>query len=86
MHIEFIRCFVCLAHPNIKVFIYQGGAQSTEEAITHAVPLIGLPVMGDQDMQINKLVDIGVAKKLEITTINRYDLFEAINTVTTDYR
>lgn len=77
---------VCLAHPNIKVFIYQGGLQSTEEAISQTVPLIGLPVMGDQDMQVNKLVELGVARKLEITTINRDDLVKAINAIATDDR
>lgn len=26
------------AHPNIRLFVYQGGLQSTEEAVHHAVP------------------------------------------------
>lgn len=75
-----------LAHPNLKVFIYQGGIQSTEEAVDHAVPLIGLPVMADQDTQVDKMVSLGVARKLEITEINRNDLLEAIHTVINDSR
>ncbi|XP_046601304.1 uncharacterized protein LOC107222351 [Neodiprion lecontei] len=70
-----------LAHPNIKLFVYQGGLQSTEEAVSHGVPLVGLPVMGDQDVNVNKMVSLGVAKKLEITDITKDDLLDAINTV-----
>ncbi|XP_046751146.1 uncharacterized protein LOC124414214 [Diprion similis] len=73
-----------LAHPNIKLFIYQGGLQSTEEAVSHGVPLIGIPVMGDQDMNVNKMVSLGVAQKLDIFDINVDDLLEAIRTVTLD--
>ncbi|XP_046482376.1 UDP-glycosyltransferase UGT5-like [Neodiprion pinetum] len=73
-----------LAHPNLKVFIYQGGLQSTEEAVSRAVPLIGLPVFGDQDMNVDKMVSLGVAKKLEITAVKRDDLLEAIRTIALD--
>ncbi|XP_026736026.1 UDP-glucuronosyltransferase 2B31-like [Trichoplusia ni] len=37
-----------LRHRKIKVFVTQGGLQSTDEAITAGVPLIGVPMMGDQ--------------------------------------
>ncbi|XP_046491809.1 UDP-glycosyltransferase UGT5-like [Neodiprion pinetum] len=73
-----------IAHPNIKVFIYQGGLQSTEEAVSNGVPLIGLPVMSDQDMNVRKMESVGVAKKLEITNINEKDFFEAVRTVAGD--
>ncbi|XP_012260499.2 uncharacterized protein LOC105688622 [Athalia rosae] len=73
-----------LAHPNLKLFIYQGGLQSTEEAVSCAVPLIGIPFFGDQDMQIDKMVSLDVAKKLEITTMRSEELVEAIRTITTD--
>ncbi|XP_046751365.1 uncharacterized protein LOC124414461 [Diprion similis] len=73
-----------LAHPNLKVFIYQGGLQSTEEAISQAAPVIGLPVYSDQDTHVNKLVSLGVGKKLEILTVNRMDLVEAIQSIVLD--
>merc|ERR1712165_339388 len=37
-----------LAHPNLKVFVTHGGLLSTQEALTHAVPLVGVPINGDQ--------------------------------------
>ncbi|XP_046630133.1 UDP-glycosyltransferase UGT5-like isoform X2 [Neodiprion virginianus] len=45
-----------LAHPNLKVFIYQGGLQSTEEAVSHGIPVIGLPVFTDQHVHANKML------------------------------
>ncbi|XP_011863830.1 PREDICTED: UDP-glucuronosyltransferase 2B15-like [Vollenhovia emeryi] len=69
-----------LAHPNIKLFIYQGGLQSTEEAVHYAVPLLGLPVLADQYVQVNKMVSLGVAKRLDFADISK----ENLNTTMTD--
>ncbi|XP_031836795.1 UDP-glucosyltransferase 2-like [Nomia melanderi] len=67
-----------LAHPNIKMFIYQGGLQSTEEAVHFTVPLLGLPVLADQDYQVLRMEALRVAIHLEITTITREELEGAI--------
>lgn len=67
-----------IAHPNLKLFIYQGGLQSTEEAVYSGVPLVGIPVLADQDMQVNKMVSLGVCKKVDILEITREVLNEAI--------
>lgn len=75
-----------LAHPKTKLFLYQGGVQSTEEAVNFGVPLVGVPVLADQDMQINKLVSIGVCKYLDIFEITRESLDQAIREVLTDKR
>ncbi|XP_046601983.1 UDP-glucuronosyltransferase 2A3-like [Neodiprion lecontei] len=72
------------SHPNIKAFIYQVGLQSTEEAIFHAVPLIGLPVFSDQQTDVQKMVSLGVGKKLNIFNIDRFDLVKAIQSVAGD--
>ncbi|XP_046737916.1 UDP-glycosyltransferase UGT5-like [Diprion similis] len=73
-----------LAHPNLKVFIYQGGLQSTEEAVSHGVPVIGFPVLADQDVHVSKLASLGVGKKLEILTVKRDELLGAIHSVVSD--
>ncbi|KAK2576536.1 hypothetical protein KPH14_005858 [Odynerus spinipes] len=75
-----------LAHPNIKLFVYQGGLQSTEEAVHFGVPLVGLPVLADQDMQISKMVSLGVCRFVEILELTKETLDEAIRDVLTDKR
>ncbi|KAJ8931963.1 hypothetical protein NQ314_015082 [Rhamnusium bicolor] len=37
-----------IRHPNIKLFISQGGIQSIEEAIFTHVPMVVMPFYGDQ--------------------------------------
>ncbi|XP_044754963.1 UDP-glycosyltransferase UGT5-like [Coccinella septempunctata] len=37
-----------LGHPNLRVFVTHGGLLSTIEAVYHGVPLLALPVYGDQ--------------------------------------
>ncbi|XP_041972608.1 UDP-glycosyltransferase UGT5-like [Aricia agestis] len=54
-----------LRHPRVKLFITQGGLQSTDEAISGGVPLIGIPIMGDQYYNSEKYVHHGIGKKLD---------------------
>ncbi|XP_026736019.1 UDP-glucuronosyltransferase 2B18-like [Trichoplusia ni] len=63
-----------LRHPKIKVFVTQGGLQSTDEAITAGVPLIGVPMLGDQWFNVEKYVyhKIGVRLDLEDITIETF--------------
>ncbi|VEN63148.1 unnamed protein product [Callosobruchus maculatus] len=49
-------------HPNVKLFITQGGLQSLEEAIYNAVPVVVLPCFGDQTSNAKKIEDRGVGK------------------------
>ncbi|KAG5317279.1 UD2B7 glucuronosyltransferase, partial [Pseudoatta argentina] len=73
-----------LAHPNIKLFIYQGGLQSTEEAVHYAVPLIGIPFVFDQVYQVMKMVSLGVARYLDIVRLTGSELYDAIIEVIDD--
>lgn len=75
-----------LAHPNIKLFIYQGGLQSTEEAVHYAVPLVGIPFVFDQVYQVMKMVSLGVAKYLNIVQLTTPELRDTILEVAGDKR
>ncbi|XP_011687378.1 PREDICTED: UDP-glucuronosyltransferase 2B19-like [Wasmannia auropunctata] len=75
-----------LAHPNIRLFIYQGGLQSTEEAVYYTVPLLGLPILADQYVQVNKMVSLGVAKRLNILKISKENLIASITDILSDKR
>ncbi|XP_026736022.1 UDP-glucuronosyltransferase 2B18-like [Trichoplusia ni] len=54
-----------LRHPKIKVFVTQGGLQSTDEAITAGVPLIGIPMVGDQWFNVEKYVQHNIGVRLD---------------------
>ncbi|XP_076289228.1 UDP-glucosyltransferase 2-like [Lasioglossum baleicum] len=70
-----------LAHPNILLFIFQGGAQSLEEAIEYEVPLLGIPVFGDQHVNVQMLKRRGVAMDLMMHELTKEKFKEAILTV-----
>ena len=36
------------AHPRIRLFVTHGGLNSIMEAIQQGVPIVGIPVLGDQ--------------------------------------
>ncbi|XP_026735705.1 UDP-glucuronosyltransferase 2B20-like [Trichoplusia ni] len=63
-----------LRHPKIKVFVTQGGLQSTDEAITAGVPLIGIPMLGDQWFNVEKYLthNIGVGLDLDDITVESF--------------
>jgi UDP:flavonoid glycosyltransferase YjiC (YdhE family) len=78
--------FMFLAHPNVKLFITQGGLQSFHEATYHAVPLIGIPFICDQQHNVRKMVDAGVGVKLDYATITKDELVKTIMKVLHDPR
>ncbi|CAD0205784.1 unnamed protein product [Chrysodeixis includens] len=58
-----------LRHPKIKLFVTQGGLQSTDEAITAGVPLIGIPMLGDQWYNVEKYEAHKIGVRLDIDTL-----------------
>lgn len=66
------------AHKNIKVFINHGGTLTTQEAIDKGVPLISLPIYGDQFLNIDKLEAKGVGVRLVYGTLTEKDVTEAL--------
>ncbi|KAF2903124.1 hypothetical protein ILUMI_03060 [Ignelater luminosus] len=67
-----------LRHPNIKLFITQGGLQSLEEAIYNHVPIIGVPVMGDQHQNIKKIVNKGLGLQIDLLSLEKKAFKNAI--------
>ncbi|XP_017781625.1 PREDICTED: UDP-glucuronosyltransferase 2B15-like [Nicrophorus vespilloides] len=54
-----------LAHPNIKLFITHGGLLSTIESIHHGVPMIGIPMFGDQNSNVPTGVEAGYTLRIK---------------------
>ncbi|XP_047539339.1 UDP-glucosyltransferase 2-like [Vanessa atalanta] len=73
-----------LRHPNVKLFITQGGLQSTDEAIDATVPLIGIPMLADQWYNVEKYVYHRIGKQLDMTTLTEKEFKDSITTVITD--
>ncbi|KAF2892701.1 hypothetical protein ILUMI_13473 [Ignelater luminosus] len=67
-----------LGHPNIKVFVTQGGLQSMEESISKGVPLVGIPIFADQPLNVKKMLDLGIAQAVNIKTLTKENLKAAI--------
>ncbi|ODM94715.1 UDP-glucuronosyltransferase 2A3 [Orchesella cincta] len=68
-----------LGHPNIKLFISHGGLLSTQEATYHGVPVLGIPLFVDQDINMKQAEAHGYALKLELLDITEEYLENAIN-------
>lgn len=73
-------------HPKIKLFITQGGLQSTDEAITAGVPLVGVPMLGNQWFNVELYTKLNIGKQLDIETLTREQLTHAINDISNDER
>jgi glucuronosyltransferase len=74
-----------LGHKNIRVFITHGGLGGTTEAIYHGVPLIGIPMFGDQVSNMVKAAERGFAlPPLEFNDLTEEVLLDAINKALND--
>ncbi|XP_029365924.1 UDP-glucuronosyltransferase 2A2-like [Echeneis naucrates] len=70
-----------LGHPKTRVFVAHGGTNGIQEAIYHGVPLVGLPLMFDQPDNFFRMKARGVAKVLDIATMNKDVFLEALKEV-----
>ncbi|AAL01803.1 ecdysteroid UDP-glucosyltransferase [Spodoptera litura nucleopolyhedrovirus] len=67
-----------LKHRNVKVFITQGGVQSTDEAIDAGVPMVGVPIMGDQFYNVNMYETHGIGRSVDTLTVDARLLIEIV--------
>lgn len=72
-----------LAHPNIKIFISHCGLGGMVEAKHHGVPVIGLPVYGDQPKNADTVAEEGWGIKLDIMELTEKSLTDTINDILT---
>ncbi|XP_047519263.1 UDP-glycosyltransferase UGT5-like isoform X1 [Pieris napi] len=73
-----------LRHPNIKLFITQGGLQSMDEAMNAGIPLIGIPMFGDQWYNVESFEYHKIGLGVELNTLTEEKLTTAIETVIND--
>ncbi|ODN03742.1 UDP-glucuronosyltransferase 1-8, partial [Orchesella cincta] len=73
-----------LAHPKIKAFVTHAGMGSIAEAIHFSVPVVGVPIMADQDLNAQVVVSRDAGIKLEIIGLKSQDLEDAITEILHD--
>ncbi len=76
-----IYLFFVKGHPNIKLFISNGGLLSTQEAIYHGVPLLGIPLTAEHDLNMELAENSGYALTWEIMDLNKTDLHNLIDSM-----
>ncbi|XP_038574587.1 UDP-glucuronosyltransferase 1A7-like isoform X5 [Micropterus salmoides] len=75
-----------LAHPGARAFITHAGSHGLFEGLCHAVPMVMVPIVGDQPDNAEKLASRGAGVVLDIVSINTGSLLQALNEVINDSR
>ncbi|XP_063383506.1 UDP-glycosyltransferase UGT5-like [Cydia fagiglandana] len=75
-----------LRHEKLLLFITQGGLQSTEEALRAGIPLLGIPLMLDQWLNVENYERLGVGLGLDLHTLSETQLRETIDKLINDKR
>jgi len=70
-----------LDHPKLLAFISHGGMNSVMEGSTKGVPMICIPIFGDQTRNAMLLVRKGMAVKVEKTEITKDNIVAAIKEI-----
>ncbi|XP_040822605.1 UDP-glucuronosyltransferase 2B16-like isoform X1 [Ochotona curzoniae] len=73
-----------LGHPKTKAFVTHGGANGIYEAIHHGVPMVGLPLFGEQPDNVAHIAAKGAALRLNWKTMSSTELANALKTVIND--
>ncbi|CRK94736.1 CLUMA_CG008236, isoform A, partial [Clunio marinus] len=68
-----------LAHPKTKLFMSHSGLLSTQEALWYGVPILGIPIFGDQFYNIFQMQRNGVAQEFSLHDFTENQLFEIVS-------
>jgi len=72
------------AHPNVKLFISHGGLLGTTEAVHEGVPILSMPMFGDQLTNIKAVVRRGAAEMMNYGDLNEDEIFVKITSMLTN--
>lgn len=81
MKIYLIFFFSHTAHPNVKLFISHGGLLGTTEAVYEGVPILSIPIFGDQMTNVKAVADKGAAEIMVYGDLNEAEIFEKITSM-----
>ncbi|KAI4468665.1 UDP-glucosyltransferase [Holotrichia oblita] len=70
-----------MCHPNVKLFISHGGMLGTSEAIYCGVPILGIPIFGDQVFNMRRYAEKEIAIEMPYKQINEETLTAAVKSL-----
>ncbi|XP_057582312.1 UDP-glucuronosyltransferase 2A2-like isoform X2 [Hippopotamus amphibius kiboko] len=70
-----------LGHPQTRAFITHCGTNGIYEAIYHGVPMVGIPLFGDQHDNVARVKAKGAALELDLHKMTSSELLNALNAV-----
>nr|CAD7206025.1 unnamed protein product [Timema douglasi] len=73
--------FDVLCHPNIRSYIGHGGLLGTLEAASRGVPMIGIPMFGDQFNNMKSMAETGMGLILQYKDITKNNVRQALRAV-----
>lgn len=65
----------------MKLFLTHGGGLSTQEAMYHGVPVVGIPFFVDQHVNMRKMVARKLGLKIDFQNITANNLLKSITEV-----
>jgi UDP:flavonoid glycosyltransferase YjiC (YdhE family) len=69
------------AHPNVRLFITHGGLLSTQETLNRGVPVVGIPIMADQKLNLFHIYSAGCGIQLDFANVTTQSLEWALKEV-----
>ncbi|XP_044074937.1 UDP-glucuronosyltransferase 1A1-like isoform X2 [Siniperca chuatsi] len=75
-----------LVHPGARAFITHAGSHGIFEGLCHAVPMVMVPISGDQPDNAQRMASRGAGVVLDIFSITTESLLQALNEVINDPR
>ncbi|XP_055623210.1 UDP-glycosyltransferase UGT5-like [Toxorhynchites rutilus septentrionalis] len=73
-----------LAHPNVKLFLTHGGLLGSTEALYHGKPMVGIPIYGDQRLNMARAATAGYGVSVEFEDLSEESIARAINVILND--
>lgn len=75
-----------LSQPEMRLFVSHGGKGSLSEALYYGVPLLGLPLLGDQRVNLRKMQQKQWGLTLDARNVSQGTILSGIQSILTDDR